>query len=114
MEQVRVVGGLSFLTILELVVAAVVAVAVVVVVAEVVAVEVVLTWSVMSVVNLAILPVNVAIVVVQEDAAAVVHLLDFAGVQVMVEGEIDSYNFFWTCVLLFWHLCLMWYISWWS
>lgn len=41
----------------------------------------------MSVVNLAILLVNVAIVVVvvQEDAVAAVHL-DFAGVQVMGEG----------------------------
>jgi hypothetical protein len=47
----------------------------------------------MSVVNLAILLVNVAIVaVVEEDAVVVVHL-DFAGVLVMVESEICSYIF---------------------
>jgi hypothetical protein len=45
----------------------------------------------MSVVNLAILLVNVAIVVlVEEDAVAVVHL-DFVGVQVMGEGRVCSY-----------------------
>jgi hypothetical protein len=44
----------------------------------------------MSVVNLAILLVNVAtVVLVEEDAVAVVHL-DFVGVQVMGEGRVCS------------------------
>jgi len=73
MEQARMVGGLSFLTILGVEVVAAVAVLVV------------LIWNVTSVVNLVILPVNVAYVVDQEDAVAAAHP-DFAGALAMGEG----------------------------
>lgn len=73
MDQARMVGGLSFLTILGVEVVAVVAVLVV------------LIWNVMSVVNLVILPGNVAYVVDQEDAEAAAHP-DFVGALAMDEG----------------------------
>ena len=90
MEQARMVGGLSFLTTLEVEV-------VVVVVALVV-----LIWNVTSVVNLVILLVNAACVVVQEDAVAVVRP-DSVGAQVMGEGQIAflySFDPMWAFVFL--------------
>lgn len=75
MDQARMAGELSFLTIHEVVVA----------VEGVEAALVVLIWSATSVVSLVILPVNVDCVVVQEDDVAAV--LDIVGAQVMDEGD---------------------------